>query len=183
MQLTIHHARRALRLTASASLALVATLSVACHSVGEKEEAAEDVTVEITFKEQEARLLANQMRGFDLGGLEASIQAPDPETWIVSGSKSDVWTVQLLARALDSTSVTMEHVVRTYEIEHHDARSLANATRGRGPEGLKVGILAVPQGEWYVIVHQEDVEAFESWLAEIDSADQRISSEGVLESA
>ncbi len=148
----------------------------------ELDEAAETASLEITFEEQDARLLANQMRGFELGGLEARIQAPDPETWIVSGPASDVRDVQLLARALDSTLVTREHVIRAYEIEHHDARSLANATRGRGPEGLSVGIVVSPEGSWYVIVKQEDVEALESWLAEIDSPNLRINSEGVLES-
>ena len=147
----------------------------------ELDEAGETVTLEITFKEQDARLLANQMRGFELGGLEAGIQAPDSGTWVVSGSASDVRDVQLLARALDSNLVTPEHVGRTYEIEHHDARSLANATRGRAPEGLQVGIVVSPEGSWYVIVKQEDVEALESWLAEIDSPDLRITSEGVLE--
>ena len=39
-----------------------------------------------------------------------------------------------------------------------------------------------PEGTWYVIVQPEDVEALESWLAEIDSPDLRINSEGVLES-
>ncbi len=165
------------------TLALIAMASLAYfYYPGELDEAAETVSLEITFEEQDARLLANQMRGFELGSLETGIQAPDSGTWIVSGSASDVRDVQLLARALDSNLVTQEHVVRTYEIEHHDARSLANATRGREPEGLSVGIVVSPEGSWYVIVKQEDVEALESWLREIDSPDQRITSEGVLES-
>ena len=172
-----------LRMAINASIGLLAGFSIAYfYYPDELDEAAETVTLEITFKEQDARLLANQMRGFKLGGLEARIQAPDPETWIVSGPASDVRDVQLLARALDSNLVTPEHVVRAYEIEHHDARSLANATRGRAPEGLHVGIVVSPEGTWYVIVQPEDVEALESWLAEIDSPDLRINSEGVLES-
>ena len=165
------------------STGLLAVFSIAYfYYPDELDEAAETVTLEITFKEQDARLLANQMRGFELGGLEAGIQAPDSGTWIVSGSASDVRDVQLLARALDSNLVTPEHVVRAYEIEHHDARSLANATRGRAPEGLSVGVVVSPEGSWYVIVQQKDVEALESWIAEIDSPDLRITSEGVLES-
>lgn len=171
-----------LHLAICLSTGLLAGCSSAYYYPDELDEAAETVTLEITFKEQDARLLANQMRGFELGGLEARIQAPDPETWIVSGPASDVRDVQLLARALDSNLVTPEHVVRAYEIEHHDARSLANATRGRAPEGLHVGIVVSPEGTWYVIVQHEDVEALESWLAEIDSPDLRINSEGVLES-
>ena len=172
-----------LRMAANISIALLAVSSVAyLYYPDVSDEAAETASLEITFKEQDARLLANQMRGFELGGLEVRIQAPDSETWIVSGAASDVRIVQSLARALDSNLVTPEHVVRTYEIEHHDARSLANATRGRGPEGLSVGIVVSPEGSWYVIVKQEDVEALESWLAEIDSPDLRITSEGVLES-
>ena len=172
-----------LRMAANISIALLAVSSVAyLYYPDVSDEAAETASLEITFKEQDARLLANQMRGFELGGLEVRIQAPDSETWIVSGAASDVRIVQSLARALDSTLVTSEHVIRAYEIEHHDARSLANATRGRGPEGLSVGIVVSPEGSWYVIVKQEDVEALESWLAEIDSPDLRITSEGVLES-
>jgi type II secretory pathway component GspD/PulD (secretin) len=169
-------------MAANISIALLAVSSVAyLYYPDVSDEAAETASLEITFKEQDARLLANQMRGFELGGLEVRIQAPDSETWIVSGAASDVRIVQSLARALDSTLVTSEHVIRAYEIEHHDARSLANATRGRAPEGLSVGIVVSPEGSWYVIVKQEDVEALESWLAEIDSPDLRITSEGVLE--
>ncbi len=165
------------------STGLLAVASLAYfYYPGELDEAAETVSLEITFEEQDARLLANQMRGFELGSLETGIQAPDSGTWIVSGSASDVRDVQLLARALDSNLVTQEHVVRTYEIEHHDARSLANAIRGRFPKGQNYGILALSESSWYVIVKQEDVEALESWLREIDSPDQRITSEGVLES-
>lgn len=171
-----------LRMAANLSIGLLAVSSVAyLYYPDVSDEAAETVSLEITFKEQDARLLANQMRGFELGGLELRIQSPDSETWIVSGAASDVRIVQSLARALDSTLVTSEHVIRAYEIEHHDARSLANATRGRAPEGLSVGIVVSPEGSWYVIVKQEDVEALESWLAEIDSPDLRITSEGVLE--
>jgi len=172
----------ALRMAVYLSLALIAIFSISYfYYDAESDEAVETVSLEITFEEQDARLLANQMRGFELGALEAGIQAPDSSTWIVSGPAADVRDVQLLARALDSTHVTPEHVVRTYEIEHHDARSLANATRGLAPEGLSVGIVVSPEGSWYVIVKQEDVEALESWLAEIDSPDLRITSEGVLE--
>ena len=171
-----------LRMAANLSIGLLAVSSVAyLYYPDVSDEAAETASLEITFKEQDARLLANQMRGFELGGLELRIQSPDSETWIVSGAASDVRIVQSLARALDSTLVTSEHVIRAYEIEHHDARSLANATRGRAPEGLSVGIVVSPEGSWYVIVKQEDVEALESWLAEIDSPDLRITSEGVLE--
>jgi type II secretory pathway component GspD/PulD (secretin) len=171
-----------LRMAANIAIGLLAVSSVAyLYYPDVSDEAAETASLEITFKEQDARLLANQMRGFELGGLEVRIQAPDSETWIVSGAASDVRIVQSLARALDSTLVTSEHVIRAYEIEHHDARSLANATRGRAPEGLSVGIVVSPEGSWYVIVKQEDVEALESWLAEIDSPDLRITSEGVLE--
>jgi type II secretory pathway component GspD/PulD (secretin) len=171
-----------LRMAANLAIGLLAVSSVAyLYYPDVSDEAAETASLEITFKEQDARLLANQMRGFELGGLEFRIQSTDSETWIVSGAASDVRIVQSLARALDSTLVTSEHVIRAYEIEHHDARSLANATRGRAPEGLSVGIVVSPEGSWYVIVKQEDVEALESWLAEIDSPDLRITSEGVLE--
>jgi len=182
MRISLTQTRKALRLAASASLALVAVISAACHSVGDQAEGSDTTTLEITFKEQEARLLANRMRGFDLGGLEVLIQAPDSRTWIVSGPKSDVRAVRYLARVLDTTLVTPKHVVRTYDIEHHDARSLANATRGRGPKGQHRGVLAISEGTWYVIVRSEEVGALEAWLAEIDSPGLRITSEGVLES-
>jgi len=182
MSLSITHAPKALRLVASVSLALLATVSVACQSVDEQTEVTETKSLEITFKEQDARLLANRMRGFGLDDLKVSIQAPDSETWIVAGPRRDVWLVQLLARSLDSTLVTPEHVVRTYEIEHRDARLLANEIRGRAPLGLHVGVLASPDGTWYVIVHQEEIEAFESWLAEIDSSDLQLTPGGDSES-
>ena len=173
----------ALRMVVNISIGLLAIGSLAYLFYPDvSDEAVETVSLEINFEEQDARLLANQMRGFELGGLEVGIQAHDRETWIVSGPASDVRDVQLIARMLDSTSMSLDHVVRAYEIEHHDPRSLANATRGRAPEGLSVGVVVSPEGSWYVIVKREDVDALESWLAEIDSADQRITSEGVLES-
>ena len=178
MSLSITHAPKAIRLVASASLALLATFSVACHSVDEQAEVVETKSLEITFKEQDARLLANRIRGFGLDDLKVGIQAPDSETWIVAGPRRDVWLVQLLARALDSTLVTPEHVVRTYEIEHRDARLLANEIRGRTSLGLHFGVIASPEGTWYVIVHQDEIEAFESWLAEIDSSDLQLTPGG-----
>jgi hypothetical protein len=175
MSLSLIHASKAFRLVASVSLALLATVSVACHSVDEQAEVVETKSLDITFKEQDARLLANRMRGFGLDDLKVGIQAPDSETWIVSGPPRDVWLVQLLVRSLDSTLFTQEHVVRTYEIEHRDARQLANEIRG-GVDSLDLqfGVLASPDGTWYVTVHQEDIEAFESWLAEIDSPDLQL---------
>ena len=174
MSISIIHASKAFRLVASVSLALLATVSVGCHSVDEQAEVVETKSLEITFKEQDARLLANRMRGFGLDDLKVSIQAPDSETWTVAGPPRDVWLVQLLARSLDSTLFTQEHVVRTYEIEHRDARLLANEIRGGAPLDLHVGVLASSDGTWFVIVHQEKIEAFESWLAEIDSPDLQL---------
>jgi len=163
----------------STALVSVMLFPAACHSVGDQadnaevadgfQEAADTATLEITFKEQDARLLSNRMRGFQLAGMQARIEVPDSRTWLVSGTASDVRTIQLLAGAFDRTILTPEHVVRAYDIEHRDARLLANSVRGRMPEGASWGVVASPEGRWYVILPRDEVMAFEAWLDEIDS--------------
>ena len=168
-----------LRLAACASLALMVMLAAACQSIGHQAdnaaaadsspEAADTATLEVTFKEQDARQLANRMRSFQLGGMQVRIVAPDSRTWVVSGTASDVRTIKHLAEVLDRTILTPEHVVRTYDIEHQDARLLANSSRGTAPKGASWGIVVSSEDRWYVILPRGEVVAFEAWLDEIDS--------------
>ena len=169
------------RLPKHLPIVLVSALLVpaACQSVCEQagdvaaaersSEEADEVSLEITFKDQDARLLANQLRMFAGTGLQVRIEAPDSQTWKVSGNASDVRTIRLLATALDTALLTPGHVVRTFEFEHRDARLLANSVRGGAPEGQRWSIIATPEGRWYVIVPQDEVEALEAWIEELDA--------------
>ena len=168
-----------LRLAALAVIALMGLLAAACQSIGDQadsaaaadssQEAADTATLEVTFKEQDARQLAIRMRRLLADGMQVSILAPDSRTWIVSGTASDVRTIKHLAEALDRTILTPEHVVRTYDIEHQDARLLAVSSRGTAPKGASWGIVVSPEGRWHVILPQDELVAFEAWLDEIDS--------------
>ena len=168
-----------LRLAALAVIALMGLLAAACQSIGDQadsaaaadssQEAADTATLEVTFKEQDARQLAIRMRRLLADGMQVSILAPDSRTWIVSGTASDVRTIKHLAEALDRTILTPEHVVRSYDIEHQDARLLAVSSRGTAPKGASWGIVVSPEGRWHVILPQDELVAFEAWLDEIDS--------------
>ena len=168
-----------LRLAALAVIALMGLLAAACQSIGDQadsaaaadssQEAADTATLEVTFKEQDARQLAIRMRRLLADGMQVSILAPDSRTWIVSGTASDVRTIKHLAKVLDRTILTPEHVVRSYDIEHQDARLLAVSSRGTAPKGASWGIVVSPEGRWHVILPQDELVAFEAWLDEIDS--------------
>ena len=168
-----------LRLAASASLALMVMLAAACQSLGDQadnaaapdssQEAANTATLEVTFEKQDARQLAIRMRRFQPDGMPVRILASDSRTWVVSGTASDVRTIKHLADVLDRTILTPEHVIRTYDIEHQDARLLAVSSRGTAPKGASWGIVVSPEGRWHVILPQDELVAFEAWLDEIDS--------------
>jgi type II secretory pathway component GspD/PulD (secretin) len=138
-------------------------------SADSSQEAADTATLEVTFKEQDARQLAIRMRSFQPDGMQVRILAPDSRTWVVSGTASDVRTIKHLAEVLDRTILTPEHVVRTYDIEHQDARLLAVSSRSTAPKGASWGIVVSPEGRWHVILPQDELVAFEAWLDEIDS--------------
>ena len=178
-----HHAGHRFATSASiALLSLLPLLSAACHTshnqldetvAAENPSATADTeTLEITFKRVDARLLANYLRIFQGSGLQASIEAPNPGIWMVSGTASDVRALQILARVFDAPggpSMTHGLVGRVYKIEHQDARLLAHAAWGQGDQDSSARIIASPEGWWYVILPENEVEAFELWLAEMDS--------------
>ncbi len=173
------------RFATSASIALLSLLpllSAACHTshsqldetvAAESPTATADTeTLEITFRRVDARLLANYLRIFQGSGLHASIEAPNPRIWMVSGTASDVRALQILARVFDAPggpSLTPGLVGRVYKIEHQDARLLAHAAWGQGDQDSSARIIASPEGWWYVILPENEVVAFELWLAEMDS--------------
>jgi len=163
------------------------TIITACHSDGDSSQAHADAVAanaaraagaatgaatgsvewEYTFEHQDARQMANRMRGF-LVDTQVRITADGSDGWKVVGSDEEVALVRFLAVSFDQPNLSREHRGGTYAIEHRDARLLLNSTRGRDDWGADWIVAANSTDRWFAMIPDGDLEAFRAVLAELD---------------